>query len=185
MHQETLELNCSRTSLALDSTLVVVVEMSLSTWVVCAEVPRLERRAVKKLSVYEPEILSQLHRWRDEAEKGHDCRALASALPTKPVATPVRTTLRQIAVSSAVRLWPRVSCSGVSCDGLIGELHEYLAPTLKPGKIFLIHLHSNHVSGVGEEVHNTWLNARTSAIETIGSPCTADLIRGARNLLQS
>ena len=31
MHQETFELNCSRTSLALDSTLVVAVEMSLST----------------------------------------------------------------------------------------------------------------------------------------------------------
>ena len=29
MHQETFELNCSRTSLAMDGTLVVVVEMSL------------------------------------------------------------------------------------------------------------------------------------------------------------
>ena len=33
MHQETLELNYSRTSLAMDGTLVVVVEMSLSTLV--------------------------------------------------------------------------------------------------------------------------------------------------------
>ena len=33
MHLETFELNCSRTSLAMDGTLVVVVEMSLSTWV--------------------------------------------------------------------------------------------------------------------------------------------------------
>ena len=30
MHQETSELNCSRTLLAMDGTLVVVVEMSLS-----------------------------------------------------------------------------------------------------------------------------------------------------------
>ena len=60
MHQETLELNCSRTSLALDSTLVVAVEMSLSTWSVCAEVPGLERRAMKKMSVDEAELLSQL-----------------------------------------------------------------------------------------------------------------------------
>ena len=51
MHQKTLELNCSRTALALDSTLVVAVEMSLSTWLVCAEVPGLERRAMKKMSV--------------------------------------------------------------------------------------------------------------------------------------
>ena len=39
MHQETFELNFSRTPLALDSTMVVVVEMSLSTWLVCDEVP--------------------------------------------------------------------------------------------------------------------------------------------------
>ena len=31
MHQETFELNCSRTSLALDSPLVVIVEMSFFT----------------------------------------------------------------------------------------------------------------------------------------------------------
>ena len=74
MHQETPELNCSRTSLALDSTLVVAVEMSLSTWLVCAEVPGLDRRAMKKMSVDEAELLSQLHRWRDEAEKRLDCQ---------------------------------------------------------------------------------------------------------------
>ena len=51
MHQETLELNCSRTSLALDSTMAVAVEMSLSTWLVCAEVPGLDRRVMKKMSV--------------------------------------------------------------------------------------------------------------------------------------
>ena len=67
MHQETFELNCSRTSLALDSTLVVVVEMSLSTWLVCAEVPGVERRAMRKMSVDEAELLSQLRRWRDES----------------------------------------------------------------------------------------------------------------------
>ena len=74
MHQETFELNCSRTPLAMDGTLVVVVEMSLSTWLVCAEVPGLERRAMMKMSVDEAELLSQLHRWRDEAEKRADCR---------------------------------------------------------------------------------------------------------------
>ena len=66
MHQEIFELNCSRTSLA--------VEMSLSIWLVCAEVPGLERRAIKKMSVDEAELLAQLHRWRNEAEKRPDCR---------------------------------------------------------------------------------------------------------------
>ena len=54
--------------------MVVAVEMSLSTWLVCAEVPGLERRAMKKMSVDEAELLSQLHRWHDEAEKRLDCR---------------------------------------------------------------------------------------------------------------
>ena len=67
MHQEIFELNCSRTSLALDSTLVVVVEMSLSSWLVYAEVPGLERCAMKKMSVDEAALLSQLYCWRDEA----------------------------------------------------------------------------------------------------------------------
>ena len=61
IHRETFELNCSRTSLALDSTLVVVVEISLFNWLVCVEVPDLERRAMKKMSVDEAELLSQLH----------------------------------------------------------------------------------------------------------------------------
>ena len=74
MHQETFELNCSRTSLALENTLVVVVEMSLSTWLVYAEVPGLERHAMKKMSVDEAGLLSQLYCWRDEAEKRSDCR---------------------------------------------------------------------------------------------------------------
>ena len=41
---------------------------------VCAEAPGLERRVMKKMSVDEAEFLSQLHRWRDEAEKRIDCR---------------------------------------------------------------------------------------------------------------
>ena len=32
------------------------------TWLVCAEVPGLDRRAMKKMSVDEAELLSQLHR---------------------------------------------------------------------------------------------------------------------------
>ena len=51
MHQETFALNCSRTSLAMDGTLVVVVEMSLSTWLVCAEVPGLERHVMHSTSI--------------------------------------------------------------------------------------------------------------------------------------
>ena len=48
--------------------------MSLSIWLVSAEVPVLERLAMKKMSVDETGLLSQLHRWRDEVEKRPDCR---------------------------------------------------------------------------------------------------------------
>ena len=82
MHQETFELNCSRTSLAMDGTLVVVVEMSLSTWLVCAEVPGLERRAMMKPSFCHSCTVGAM-RLRKEPTAG----SLASALLTRPVAT--------------------------------------------------------------------------------------------------
>src|ERR671926_733547 len=49
------------------STLVVVVEMSKSSWLVAGLVPGIERQPKKKLDP-EPEALLRLvHRWRDEA----------------------------------------------------------------------------------------------------------------------
>ena len=69
MPHQTYDLNRSHTALDMDSTLVVVVEMSQSSWLVHAAVPGLERRPMKKLPVDEVGLLSLLHRWRDEAEK--------------------------------------------------------------------------------------------------------------------
>ena len=58
-HQETFELNCSRISLALDCTLVAVLEMSLSTCLACAEVYRRhsEKRHSLQLQHREPMYL--------------------------------------------------------------------------------------------------------------------------------
>ena len=52
-----------------DSTLVAVIDMSLSSWVVLGLVPGLRRRPEKKLGADEEGLLSLLHRWRDEAER--------------------------------------------------------------------------------------------------------------------
>jgi hypothetical protein len=52
-----------------DTTLVVVVEMSLSKWLVAAIVPGLERRPLKKLDADPEALLKLLHGWRDEAEQ--------------------------------------------------------------------------------------------------------------------
>ena len=54
-------------------TLVAVIDMSLSSWVVLGLVPGLQRRPEKKLRADEAGLLSLLHRWRDEAERG-GCR---------------------------------------------------------------------------------------------------------------
>jgi transposase len=61
----------SRSLIALDPdrTLIAVVEMSQSSWLVGAIIPGIERRAAKKLEASEAMLLALLHRWRDEAVK--------------------------------------------------------------------------------------------------------------------
>src|SRR6201987_3363246 len=52
-----------------DSTLIAVIEMSLSSWLVAGIVPGVERQPLKKLAIDESALLKLLHRWREEAEK--------------------------------------------------------------------------------------------------------------------
>src|SRR5262252_5027351 len=67
--------NLSRSLIALEpaSTLIAVIEMSLSSWLVAGVVPGIERQPLKKLAVDESALLRLLHRWREEAEKA-GCR---------------------------------------------------------------------------------------------------------------
>jgi transposase len=62
----------SRCLVALDQpkTLIAVVELSLSTWLVGGIVPGIDRDPLKKLATPDPEaLLRLLYRWRDEAVK--------------------------------------------------------------------------------------------------------------------
>jgi transposase len=61
----------SRSLAALDenSTLIAVIEMSQSSWLVAAIVPGVARQPLKKLGPDEEGLLRLLHRWRGEAEK--------------------------------------------------------------------------------------------------------------------
>jgi transposase len=61
----------SRSLAALDenSTLIAVIEMSQSSWLVAAIIPGVERQPLKKLVPDEEGLLRLLHRWRGEAEK--------------------------------------------------------------------------------------------------------------------
>ena len=52
-----------------DSTLVAVVELSLSTWLVAGLVPTLTRQPLKKQGADPAALLALLYRWREEATK--------------------------------------------------------------------------------------------------------------------
>src|SRR6266542_4000684 len=70
----------SLTAFEQDSTIVAVIEMSQSKWLVAAIVPGVERQPLKKLDVDEKALLKLLHRWRNEAgQAGRDIKRIVVA----------------------------------------------------------------------------------------------------------
>jgi transposase len=66
--------------LDMDATLIAVIEMSQSSWLVAGIVPGVDRQPLKKLAIDEHALLSLLNRWRAEAEKqGHRITRVAVA----------------------------------------------------------------------------------------------------------
>ncbi len=63
------DLSRSLAALDQDSTLIAVIEMSQSSWLVGGIVPGINRQPVKKLAAQEGVLLQLLQRWRDEALK--------------------------------------------------------------------------------------------------------------------
>jgi transposase len=59
----------SRSLVALDqnSTIIAVIEMSQSSWLVAGMLPGIERQPRKKLEPNPERLLGLLHRWQDEA----------------------------------------------------------------------------------------------------------------------
>ena len=72
----------SRSLLTLDqaSTLIAVIEMSQSSWLVAAVVPGVGRHPLKKISPDEAALLGLLHRWQDEAAKAGRAHALVDVV---------------------------------------------------------------------------------------------------------
>src|SRR5712672_458201 len=62
--QKLNDLSRSLTPLKADGTLIAVIEMSLSSWLVAGIVPGIERQPLKKLDVDENALLKLLNRWR-------------------------------------------------------------------------------------------------------------------------
>lgn len=76
MSQQDYHFDASRslTALEQDSTIIAVIEMSQSKWLVSALVPGVERHPLKKLDAQEEGLLKLLRRWRNEA--GHAGREI-------------------------------------------------------------------------------------------------------------
>src|SRR5258707_2048103 len=74
------DLSRSLTSLEQDSTIIAVIEMSQSSWLVAGIVPGIERHPLKRLEPSEEELIRLLMRWRAEAtERGHTITRIAVA----------------------------------------------------------------------------------------------------------
>src|SRR6059058_2328361 len=81
--QKLNDLSRSLTALEPNGTLIAVIEMSLSSWLVAGIVPGVERQPLKKLAVNESALLKLLNRWREEAEKaGRRIERVAVAFET-------------------------------------------------------------------------------------------------------
>lgn len=63
------DLSRSLTPIDQDGTLIAVIELSLSSWLVAGMVPGVDRQPLKKLEPDEAGLLRLLQRWRDEATK--------------------------------------------------------------------------------------------------------------------
>src|SRR6267378_2769462 len=61
------DLSRSLVALDQDSTIIAVVELSQSSWLVAGVLPGIERQPQKKLEPSAERLLGLLHRWRDEA----------------------------------------------------------------------------------------------------------------------
>src|SRR4051794_32499887 len=61
------DLNRCLAPLDQDRTIIAVIEMSQSSWLVAGIVPGVERHPLKKLAPDQDALLKLLHRWREEA----------------------------------------------------------------------------------------------------------------------
>ena len=72
-----------RTTFVQDNTLVAVIEMSLSSWLVAGMIPGVSREPLKKIATNAEDLLQLLYRWRDEAiTAGKEITRIAVAYET-------------------------------------------------------------------------------------------------------
>src|SRR2546429_5535790 len=64
------DLSRSLVTLGQNSTIIAVLEMSQSSWLVAGMLPGIERQPRKKLEPSPERLVAVLHAWRDEAVRG-------------------------------------------------------------------------------------------------------------------
>ena len=73
------DLSRSLAALEQDATLIAVIEMGQSSWLVAGIVPGIERQPLKKLAPERDALLQLLYRWRKEAMAGRTIKRIAVA----------------------------------------------------------------------------------------------------------
>src|SRR6267378_2229527 len=76
------DLSRSLVALDQDSTIIAVVEMSQSSWLVAGVLPGVERQPRKKLEPSAERLLCLLHRWRDDGTRSRDPGVFKKVLET-------------------------------------------------------------------------------------------------------
>ena len=80
------DLSRSLVILEQDATLIAVIEMGQSNWLVAGIVPGVERSPLKKLAVDESALLKLLNRWREKRRK-QDIGSNGLLSPSRPAVT--------------------------------------------------------------------------------------------------
>src|ERR1700730_4540372 len=108
------DLSRSLVALDQDSTIIAVVEMSQSSWLVAGVLPGIERQPRKKLEPSAERLLGLLLRWRDEAVRaGKKITRICAGLRSRP---------RRLLVGAVAECaWGRGACDpSLECRGIAG-----------------------------------------------------------------
>ena len=65
-------------------------------------------------------------------------------------------------------------------EGSVQKLRQFKMPLLKLSMIFVTHPHSDHISGVAQVMHASWLDGRDKQVILAGPPGMEDFIEGTK-----
>ena len=69
-------------------------------------------------------------------------------------------------------------------QGALWSMEKMKAPWQKLNAVFITHLHSDHMSGLGEVVQNGWVAGRSNAVDVFGPVGIENVVDGFRQVYQ-